>query len=155
MDLHVSHTLKRTGMNVTPRGWIQSYLLWSDRCCGSCVQQDLNDTSIHLLVHIDQVMEEYHQCIMCMQRGGCKFICRRIKKDESRGTCFFCYEQQVKWELKRIHVSGYRCNERLKSKTDGSKRLTYTGLCGDLEHLTIETRLISESFECVMGECVI
>jgi hypothetical protein len=32
---------------------------------------------------------------------------------------------------------------------------TYTGLYGDLEHLTIETRLISESFECVMGECVI
>lgn len=26
---------------------------------------------------------------------------------------------------------------------------------GDLEHLTIETRLISESFECVMGECVL
>ena len=25
---------------------------------------------------------------------------------------------------------------------------------GDLEHLTIETRLIGESFECVMGECV-
>ena len=35
------------------------------------------------------------------------------------------------------------------AKTDSSTRLTYTGLCGDLEHLTIETRLISESFECV------
>ena len=45
-------------------------------------------------------------------------------------------------------------NERLKAKTDGSKRLTYTGLWGDLEHLTIETRLKNESFECVMGECV-
>ena len=65
------------------------------------------------------------------------------------------YEQQVKRELKRVHISGYRCNERLKAETDGSKRLTYTGLRGDLEHLTIETRLISESFECVMGECVI
>ena len=52
-------------------------------------------------------------------------------------------------------ISGYRYNERLKAKTDGSKCLTYTGLCGDLEHLTIETRLIRESFECVMGECVI
>ena len=31
----------------------------------------------------------------------------------------------------------------------------YTGLRGELEHLTIETRLIDESFECVMGECVI
>ena len=47
------------------------------------------------------------------------------------------YEQQVKRELKRVHISGYRCNERLKAETDGSKRLTYTGLRGDLEHLTM------------------
>ena len=33
--------------------------------------------------------------------------------------------------------------------------LTYTGLYGDLERLTIETRVISESFECVLGECEI
>ena len=58
-------------------------------------------------------------------------------------------------EIQRKHLSGYRCNERIKAKTDGYKRLTYTGLSGDLEHLTIETRLISESFEFVMGECVI
>ena len=57
----------------------------------------------------------------------------------------FYYEQQVK-QLKRIHIRGDRCNERLKAKTDGSKSLSYTGLRGDLEHLTIETRLISESF---------
>ena len=55
----------------------------------------------------------------------------------------------------RIHISGGRSNERLKVKTDGSNRLEYTGLCWDLEHLVIETRLIGESFECVMGECVI
>ena len=30
----------------------------------------------------------------------------------------FYYEQQVKRELKRIHISGYRGNERLKAKTD-------------------------------------
>ena len=41
--------------------------------------------------------------------------------------CHFFYEQQVKREVKRIHTSGYRCNERLKAKTDGSnKRLAYT-----------------------------
>ena len=67
----------------------------------------------------------------------------------------FYYEREVKRVLKRKHMSGYRCNERLKAKTDGTKRLTYTGLYGDQEHLTIETRLISESFECVMGEYVI
>ncbi len=29
------------------------------------------------------------------------------------------------------------------------------GLIGELEHLKIETRLIDEKFESVMGECVI
>ncbi len=58
-------------------------------------------------------------------------------------------------ELKRIHISRCRCNERLKAKTDGPKSFGYTWLWGDLEHLTIETRLIDESFECVIGECVI
>ncbi len=48
-----------------------------------------------------------------------------------------------------------RCNERLKVKTDGSALLVYTGLGGELEYLKIKTRLIVESFECVMGECVI
>ncbi len=31
----------------------------------------------------------------------------------------------------------------------------WNGLGGELEHLKIETSLIDESFECVMGECVI
>jgi hypothetical protein len=39
-----------------------------------------------------------------------------------------------------------RCDERLKSKVEGSTRLVYTGLCGRLEHLKIETRLIDERF---------
>ena len=42
---------------------------------------------------------------------------------------------------------------RLKAKTDGSTCLVYTGFRGELEHLKVETRLIGESFECVMGEC--
>ena len=42
-----------------------------------------------------------------------------------------------------------------KAKTDGSMRFAYTGFRGELELLKIETRLIGESFECVMGECVI
>ena len=65
------------------------------------------------------------------------------------------YEQQTKPELRRIHRSGCRCNETLQAKTDESKCLAYAGLLGDLEHLTIETRVIGERFECVMGECVI
>jgi hypothetical protein len=48
-----------------------------------------------------------------------------------------------------------RCDERLKTKTDGSTHLTCTGFFGGLEHLKIETRLIDESFASVMGECVL
>ena len=55
----------------------------------------------------------------------------------------------------QIIVRGYRYDERLKVVTDESKCLTYTGLRGELKHLKIETRLIDERFECVMGECVI
>jgi hypothetical protein len=47
----------------------------------------------------------------------------------------------------------YRCDERLKTKAEGSTRLAYTGLRGGLEHLKIETRLIDERFASVMGEC--
>jgi hypothetical protein len=46
------------------------------------------------------------------------------------------------------------CDERLKTKTEGSTRLTYTGLLGGLEHLKTETRVINEMFVSVMGECV-
>jgi hypothetical protein len=51
----------------------------------------------------------------------------------------------------------YRCDERLKARVEGSTRVVtvYTGLCGGLEHLKIETRLTDESFGCVRGECVI
>jgi hypothetical protein len=48
-----------------------------------------------------------------------------------------------------------RHNERLKTKAEGSVRLTYTGLCGGLEHPKTETRLRDERFESVKGECVI
>ena len=73
-----------------------------------------------------------------------------------RKTPIYVYQEQlIKRKLKGIHISRCRCNERLKAKTDGSQGLTYTGLCGVLEHLMIETRLIGESFECVMGEFVI
>ena len=72
---------------------------------------------------------------------------------DPRGTTF--YHEQVHREVKRIHTSGCRWCERLKPQTDSSKILRYTGFHGDLEHLMIETRLIGESFECVMGECMI
>jgi hypothetical protein len=56
-------------------------------------------------------------------------------------------------ELKRIHIYGCRCDERLKAKTEGSKRLAYTGLNGGRGHLKIETMLKDERFESVRDEC--
>ena len=47
-----------------------------------------------------------------------------------------------------------RCDERLKTKAEESTRLAYTRLLMELEHLTIETKLIGEMFPSVMGEYV-
>ena len=55
----------------------------------------------------------------------------------------------------KILIYECRCDDRLRSKAEGSTRLIYTGLCGGLEHLKIETRLRDERFESVKGECVI
>ena len=52
---------------------------------------------------------------------------------------------------------GYKCwcDERLRVKTERSTHLTYTGLCGGLENLKIETRSRDEKFKLrVKGECV-
>ena len=57
--------------------------------------------------------------------------------------------------IKRRPTYECRCDERLKAKAEGSTRLSYTRLRGGLEHLKIETRLIDERFESVMGECLI
>ncbi len=42
-------------------------------------------------------------------------------------TCVkgFYYEQQIKRELKGIHICGCRCHERLKANTGGSTRLIH------------------------------
>ena len=50
-----------------------------------------------------------------------------MKDQDPKLEEFFYYEQQVNRELKRKHISGYRYNERLTSKNDGSKLLGYTG----------------------------
>jgi hypothetical protein len=60
----------------------------------------------------------------------------------------------IKRELNIRPMYECRCDERLKTKHEGSTRLTYTGLIGGLEHLKIETMLINERFPSVMGECM-
>ena len=65
----------------------------------------------------------------------------------------FYYESRKK-ELKTKPIYECRCDERLKTKSEKSTRLSYTGLLGELEHLKIETRLIDEMLASVMGEYV-
>jgi hypothetical protein len=48
---------------------------------------------------------------------------------------------------------GCRCYERLQPNTKEFTRLTYTELVLELEHLKIETRIITEMFANVKGEC--
>ena len=57
-----------------------------------------------------------------------------------------------KRKVKRRPIYEYRCDERLKPKTEGSTRLVYTGFREGLEHLKVETMLINERFASVMGE---
>jgi hypothetical protein len=42
--------------------------------------------------------------------------------------CIFVYYESRKWELKTKPICECRCDERLKTKTEKSTRLTYTGL---------------------------
>ncbi len=57
---------------------------------------------------------------------------------------FEVYYESIKREPKRRGINKCRCDERLQTKTKEFTRLPYTGLVLELEHLKIETRLISE-----------
>jgi hypothetical protein len=61
------------------------------------------------------------------------------------------YYESRKRELKTKPIYECRCDERLKTKTEKSARLAYTGLHGELEHRKIKTRLIDETFASVMA----
>ena len=70
------------------------------------------------------------------------------------GKSLLFYYESIKRELRRSPIYECRCEERLKTKAEGSTHLTYTGLRGGLEHLKIETRLIDEKIVDSMGEYV-
>ena len=61
----------------------------------------------------------------------------------------FVYYESIMRELQTKPMYECRCDERLKTKSEKSTRLSYTGLFGELEHLQIETRLIDEKFVSV------
>jgi hypothetical protein len=73
----------------------------------------------------------------------------------SSASFFFVSFETIKWEINTRLIYECRCDEKLKVKTEGSRRLTYTGFRVGLDHLKIETRLIDERFASLMGECVI
>ena len=66
--------------------------------------------------------------------------------------CLFVYYESIKRELKIRGIYESRCDERLQTKTKRFTCLPYTGLILELEHLKIETRLISERFANAMGK---
>ena len=67
----------------------------------------------------------------------------------------FVYYETRKREVKVRPIYKCRCDERLKTKSEKSTLLRYTGLFGELEHLKIKTRLTNEKFASVKGECEI
>jgi hypothetical protein len=66
----------------------------------------------------------------------------------------FVHYETINRELMTRPIYECRCDERLKTKSEESIHLTYTGLLGELEHLKTKTRLIDEMFASVMGEYV-
>jgi hypothetical protein len=73
--------------------------------------------------------------------------------------CLLCmvlllvYYESIKRKLKTKYIWGCWCYERLQPNTKEFTLLTYNELVLELEHLKIETRLITEMFVNVMGEC--
>ena len=78
---------------------------------------------------------------------------RKLVTQESRIYLLVVYYESIKRELKIRGIYECRCDERLQTKTKRFTGLPYTGLVLELEHLKIETRLISERFANAMGEC--
>ena len=75
-----------------------------------------------------------------------------IPKDRDEVNLYIYYES-TKRKIKTKYICECRCYERLQPNTKEFTRLTYTELVLELEHLKIETRLITEMFVNVMGEC--
>ncbi len=67
---------------------------------------------------------------------------------------FILYYESIKRDLTTRPINECRCDERLKTKSEESTRLTHTRFLGELEHLKIKTRFIDEKFVSVMGEYV-
>ncbi len=65
------------------------------------------------------------------------------------GVDYIVYYESIKRELKTRPLNECRCDERLKTKPEGSTLFVHTGSIGELEHLKTKTRLIDEIFVSV------
>jgi hypothetical protein len=66
---------------------------------------------------------------------------------------FVVYYESRNRELKTTPIYECRCDERLKTNSEESTLLGYTGFLGELEHLQIETRLIDQTcFYFIMNQ---
>jgi hypothetical protein len=87
----------------------------------------------------------------------CRCEISRVITVEISVVCIVVHYETIKEELQTRPTKTCRvirrCDERLKTKTEESTRLVYTGFLGELEHLKIKTRLIDERFPSVMVEC--
>jgi hypothetical protein len=77
----------------------------------------------------------------------------KVRSKDKIHTRFLFYYEPTKRKLKTKYICGCRCYERLQTKTKEFTRNSYTELVLEMEHLNIETRLITEMFVNVMGEC--
>jgi hypothetical protein len=85
------------------------------------------------------------------QNGPKLLFIIRVKRELKREM--YVYYESIKREPKIRGIYECRCDERIQTKTKKFTCLPYTGLVLELEHLKIETRLISERFPNTMGEC--
>ena len=78
---------------------------------------------------------------------------RRTPRGDSlhRILISFVYYESMKRHLKTRSIYECQCDERLKTKVEGYTRLTYTGLCGGLEHLKIERDEVNRGGVCECG----
>ncbi len=100
--------------------------------------------------------EEVAEATVMLREIGLKWVSVRWKTKNEIWEIyifFFIYYESTKRKLKTKYICECRCYERLQTKTNEFTRLSYTELVLELEHLKIETRLITEMFVNVMGEC--
>jgi hypothetical protein len=96
---------------------------------------------------IDSTMGRIHVCLLC---------CLLVTIRGLVGSFIFILTRKVAALVRVLSTFAvYECqyDERLKTKSEKSTRLVYTGLLGELEHLKIETRFtVVVYYESIKGE---